>query len=164
MTRAQRHHIPKKTKGQKASEVKQEDDPGAKAPHRDSSDEEDDEQLGARLRSASQVALGSRDAGRQPSEVRSDKAAYDEEERRSSLHSTRAVLEERPRTGKASGSCPEKPEEPAKRKHKSKHGSKKAAKKATRSRRSYDPEEDEWGLDIGEDVLEDKLQDPHADA
>ena len=50
--------------------MKEEDDPGAKAPHGDSSDEEDDEQLDARLRSASQVAMDSREAVRQPSEAR----------------------------------------------------------------------------------------------
>ena len=115
-------------------------------------------QLGARHRSASQVARDSREAVRQPSEARSDKAAYDEEERRSSVHSARAVLKERPHARKASGSRFEKPEEPAKRKHRSKHGSKKEAKRATRSRRSHDPEEEEWELDLGDEVLEDKLR------
>ena len=42
-----------KDTGVKASEVKEEDDPGAKAPHGNSFDDEDDEQLGAHLRSAS---------------------------------------------------------------------------------------------------------------
>ena len=45
------------------------------------------------------------------------------------MHSSRAVLKEKRRAGKASGSQMEKLEEPVKRKNKSKHGSKKAAKK-----------------------------------
>ena len=64
-----------------------------------------------RLRSVSQVGFVSRDAVRQPSEPRSDKAAFDEEERRSSVHSSRAVFKERRRAGKASGSQTEKPED-----------------------------------------------------
>ena len=61
------------------------------------------------------------------------------------MHSSRAVLKEKRRAGKASGSL-EKPEEPVKRKHKSKHCSKKAAKKATRSRRSHEPPDEELTL------------------
>ena len=68
------------------------------------------------------------------------------------------VLKEKRRAGKASGSRFEKPEEPAKRKYKSKHGSKKEAKRATRSRRSHEPEEEEWELDLGDEVPEDKLR------
>ena len=147
-----------KDTGVKASDVKEEDDPGAKAHHGNSSDEEDDEQLGARLRSASQVAMGSRDAVRQPSEARSDKAARDEEERRSSVHLSRAVLKEKRRAGKASGSQVEKPEEPAKRKHKSKHGSKKEAKRATKSRRSQEEPDEDWDFDLGDEVPDDKLR------
>ena len=133
--------------GVKTSDVKEEDDPGAKAPHGNSSDDEDDEQLGARLRSASQVAMGSRDAVRQPSEPRSDKAAFNEEERRSSVVA-----------GKASGSQIEKPEEPVKRKHKSKHSSKKEAKRASRSRRSVEEPDEELDFDLGEEVPNDKLR------
>ena len=44
-----------KDTGVKVSEAKEEDDIGAKAPHGNSSDDEDDEELGARLRSASKV-------------------------------------------------------------------------------------------------------------
>ena len=116
------------------------DDPGAKAPHGDSSDEEDDEVLGVRLRSASQVATGSREPLRQPGEVRSDKATCDEDERRSSVPSTRTVRKEKQRAEKAGEVRSEKCEEPTKRKHKSKHGSKKAAKRATKSHRSQDPD------------------------
>ena len=65
-----------------------------------------------RLRSASQVAAGSRDPPRQPSEVRSDKAAYDEDERRSSAPSTRAVRKEKQRARKASEVRSEKGDEP----------------------------------------------------
>ena len=83
--------------------MKEEDDTGAKAPHGNSSDDEDDEELGARLRSASQVvSLVSRDAVCQPNQPGSDKAAFDEEERRSSVHSSRVVLKEGRHAGKAS--------------------------------------------------------------
>ena len=126
--------------------------------HGNSSDDEDDEVLGARLRSGKQVGLASRDAVRQPIEPRSDRAAFDEEERRSSVHWSRAVLKERRRAGKASGSQMEKPEEPVKRKHKSKNGSKKAAKKATRSRRSHEASDEELDFDLGEEVADDKLR------
>ena len=102
----------------------------------------------------SQVA--GREPPRQPSEARSDKAAYDEDERRSSVPSTRAVRKEERRGGKASEVHSEKGEEPAKREYKSKHGSKKAAKKAHRSRRSRDPEADESEQDIGDDVPKEK--------
>ena len=107
--------IPEWAETQKAPKDEQEDDPGAKAPHGNSSDEEDDEVLGAQLRSASQVAVSSREARRQPSEARSDKAAYDEDERRSSAPSTRAVRKEKQRAGKPSDVHSEKGEEPAKK-------------------------------------------------
>ena len=95
-----------------------------------------------------------------PRDASSDnlKTAYDEDERRSSVPSTRAVREEKQRAGKASEVRSEKGDEPAKRKYKSKHGSKKAAKKASKFRRSQDPEEDDWELDIGDDVPQDKLR------
>ena len=138
---------------QKAPKRDLDDDPGAKAPHGDSTDD-DDEVLEAKLRSASQIA-----PPRQPSEVRSDKAAYDEDERRSSVPSSRAVRKEKKKpAGKASEVHSAKGAEPVKTKKKSKHGSKKAAKKASKSRPSHDPEADDWELDIRDDTPREKLK------
>ena len=128
------------------------DDPGAKAPHGDSSDD-DGEVLEAKLRSVSLAPP------RQPSEVRADKAAYDEDERRLSVPSSKpARKEKKKQAGKASEVHSAKGEELVKRKKKSKHGSKKAAKKASKSRPSHDPEADDWELDIGDDMPREVLK------
>ena len=123
----------------------------AKAPHGDSSD--DDEVLEAKLRSLSEIPHP-----RPSSEARSDKAAYDEEEHHSVPSSSPAKRDKRKkRAKKATNVQSATGDEPMKRKKKSKHGSKKAARKGPRSRPSQVPEADEYELDM-EGVPRDKLE------
>ena len=136
---------------EKAPKEETDDDPYAKAPHGDSSD--DDEVLEAKLRSLSEIPHP-----RPSSEARSDKAAYDKDERRSVPSSSPAKREKKKkRAGKATDVQSATGEEPMKRKKKSKHGSKKAAKKSSRSRPSQAPEAEGYELDM-EGIPGDKLE------
>ena len=74
-------------------QAEEDNDPGAKAPHGDSSDE-GDEQLAENLRKASSVVnLVSREGACAVSEPRSDRAGYDEEEARTStVTSSKATI------------------------------------------------------------------------
>ena len=115
---------------EKASKQESDDDPGAKAPH-GGTDEEDDEVIEAQLRSLSQLPDIDRDRPRQPSEIRSDQAACDEDERRSSVPSSQKKKKKKKKktAATAKDALSGRGEESIKRKKKSKHGSKKAAKK-----------------------------------
>ena len=129
------------------------DDPYAKAPHGDSTDED---VLEAELRSLGGLPRHRRsDEGRSD---RSDRAAYDDEERRSVPSSSLAIKEKKKKrkTEKAMDSRSVLSEEPTKRKKKSKHGSKKAAKKGHRQS-SQLPPVDTYELDL-EGVPRDKLE------
>ena len=141
-----------RTASEEASREKAVDDPYAKAPHGDSTDEE---VLEAELRS-----LGGLPQHRRSSEVRSDRsdrAAYDEEERRSVPSSSLAKKDKKKRkTEKAIDSRSVQSEEPVKRKKKSKHGSKKEAKKGHRQP-SQPPSVDACELDM-EGVPRDELE------
>ena len=142
-----------RTASEEASREKAVDDPYAKAPHRDSTDQE---VLEAELRS-----LGGLPQHHRSSEVRSDRsdrAAYDEEECRSVPSSSLAKKDKRKKrkTEKAIDSRSVLSEEPAKRKKKSKHGSKKAAKKGPRQP-TQPPSVGEYELDM-EGVPRDKLE------
>ena len=143
-----------RTASEEASREKAVDDPYAKAPHGDSST--DEEGLEAELRS-----LGGLPQHHRSSEVRSgrsDRAAYDEEERRSVPSSSLAKKDKKKKrkTEKAMDSRSVLSEEPAKRKKKSKHGSKKAAKKGHRQP-SHPPSVGEYELDM-EGVPRDRLE------
>ena len=151
--------VPHPQVGQSASEegLKEEpiDDPYAKAPHGDSTD--DEEVLEAQLRSLSEMVQP-----RHPSEARSDcsdRAAYDEEERRSvpSSSPVKRDKKKKRKTEKAVDAQSAMGDEPMKRKKKSKHGSKKAAKKGHKSQPSQPPEVDTCELDM-EGVPRDKLE------
>ena len=87
---------------------------------------------------------------RPPSDVRSDKAACDEEEHRSvpSSSPVKRDKKKKKRTEKATDAQFAQGDEPMKRKKKSKHGSKKAAKKGHRSQPSLPPGVDEYELDM----------------
>ena len=136
---------------EKAPKEEPDDDPYAKAPHGDSSD--DGETLEAKLRSLSEIPHP-----RQSSEARSDKAAYDEDERRSVPSSSPAKRDkQKKRAGKATDVQSATGGEPMKRKKKSKHGSKKAAKRSSRSRPSQVPKAEGYELDM-EGVPRDKLE------
>ena len=123
------------------------DDPYAKAPHGDSDDEED---LEAELRSLGELPP------RRSSEMRSDRsdrAALDEEERRS-VPSSSIARPEKPKqkkkkkTEKASDVQSVMSEEPMKTKKKSWQGSKKLAKRGHRSTPSQSPEVGTYELDM----------------
>ena len=142
-----------RTVSEEVSGEKVVDDPYAKAPHGDSTDED---VLEAELRS-----LGGLPRHRRSDEVRSDRsdrAAYDEEERRSVPSSSLAIKEKKKKrkTEKAMDSRSVLSEEPTKGKKKSKHGSKKAAKKGHRQS-SQLPPVDTYELDM-EGVPRDKLE------
>ena len=156
-------HSPVDRKSEEAKAERVEDDPYAKAPHGDSDghgDSDDEEDLEAELRS-----LGGLQPLRRSSEMRSDRsdrAAVDEEERRS-VPSSSVTRPEKPKQKKKKKA--EKAydlqsvmsEEPAKRKKKSWQGSKKLAKRGHRSAPSHDPEMGTYELDMS-GVPRDKLE------
>ena len=148
-------HSPVDRKSEEESAPGVDEDPYAKAPHGESDDEED---LEAELRS-----LGGLPPPRRSSEMRSDRsdrAAFDEEERRS-VPSSSAVRPEKPRKKKKAEKSHDAQsafsEEPAKRKKKVWQGSKKLAKRGHRSSPSRDPDRGTYELDMS-GVPRDKLE------
>ena len=148
-------HSPVDPKSEEESAQGVDEDPYAKAPHGESDDEED---LEAELRS-----LGELPPPRHSSEKRSDRsdrAALDEEERRS-IPSSSALRPEKPRKKKKAAKSYDLhsvfSEEPVKRKKKVWQGSKKLAKRGHRSSPSQDPEMGTYELDMS-GVPRDKLE------
>ena len=148
-------HSPVDRKSEEESALGVDEDPYAKAPHGESDEEED---LEAELRS-----LGGLPPPRRSSEMRSDRsdrAAIDEEERRS-VPSLSAARPERPSKKKKAAKSYDLhsvfSDEPAKRKKKVWQGSKKLAKRGHRSSPSRDPERGTYELDMS-GVPRDKLE------
>ena len=117
----------------------EENDEGAKAPHGDSLEEED-EQLAEKLRKAiGTVTLVPREEARTISELRSDQAAYDEEEQKSVVTSSKATLLETSGEARAGSQVSKitEPDGPGKRCRQSK--SKRAKKAAKAKKKEHSP-------------------------
>ena len=151
-----RPHTPRSGLVLKTSEEVRLQDTGEKAPHGESS--EDDEQLAEGLRMASSVvSLTPREGLEQGSDLRSDEVVYDEEEQRSGVTSSKVTVTEAGDIPYAPSDVSRitDPEEAGKRRRKSKP---KHAKKLARTRRRcHSPGPSEMPREVEEEESESEI-------